>query len=146
MRAAVCRHYGPPEDLELTELPDPEPGPGEVLIQVHAAAANFADALLIANEYQVSVPLPFVPGSELAGEVLAVGAGVSGRKEGDRVFGTVFHGAFAERAVLAAAQATPMPDGSDFAAAAAFGVAYRTAYHAVRSVAEVKEGDWGAPG
>jgi NADPH:quinone reductase len=142
VRALVCRRYGLPENLTVEELPDPVPGPGEVLIKVHAAAANFADALLIANEYQVSVPVPFVPGSELAGEVLAVGAGVPDRKEGDRVFGTTFHGAFAERAVLAAAQATLMPYGSDFAAAAAFGVAYRTAYHALRSVAEVKEGDW----
>lgn len=106
MRALVCRHYGPPEDLEIAELPDPAPGPGEVLIQVRAATANFADALLIANAYQVSAQLPFVPGSELAGEVLAIGADVPGLvpdlKEGDRVFGTAFHGAFAERAVLPA--------------------------------------------
>jgi NADPH:quinone reductase len=142
MRALVCRRYGQPEDLEIAELPDPVPGPGEVLIDVHAAAANFADALLIANSYQVSVPVPFVPGSELAGEVLAVGADVAGLKEGDRVFGTIFNGAFAERALLTVDQAAPMPDGGDFAAAAAFGVAYRTAYHAVRSVAEVKAGDW----
>jgi len=142
MRAIVCRRYGPPEDLELTDLPDPAPGTGEVLIRVHAAAANFADALLIANAYQVSMELPFVPGSELAGEVLAVGAGVVDLKEGDPVFGTAFKGAFAERAVLAAGQVTKMPGGAGFAAAAAFGVAYRTAYHALRSVAEVKEGDW----
>jgi NADPH:quinone reductase len=107
MRALVCRRYGPPEDLELAELPDPVPGPGEILIGVRAAAANFADALVIANAYQVSVQPPFVPGSELAGEVLAVGADVAGLapdlKEGDRVFGTAFHGAFAERAVLLSA-------------------------------------------
>lgn len=142
MRALVCRRYGPPEDLELAELPDPVPGPGEVLVGVRAAAANFADALIIANSYQVSVPPPFVPGSELAGEVLAAGTGVTGLKEGDRVFGTVFHGAFAERVLLPADQATPLPDGTDYGAAAAFGVAYRTAYHAVRSVAEVTAGDW----
>jgi NADPH2:quinone reductase len=142
MRALVCRRYGQPEDLELTDLPDPAPGPGEVLIKVHAAAANFADALLVANAYQVSMELPFVPGSELAGEVLAVGAGVVDLKEGDLAFGTVFKGAFAERAVLAAAQVTKMPGDVGFAAAAAFGVAYRTAYHALRSVAEVRPGDW----
>jgi NADPH2:quinone reductase len=146
MRALVCRRYGPPEDLELAELPDPVPGPGEVLIEVRAAAANFADALLIANAYQVSLELPFVPGSELAGEVRAVGAGVPGLapdlKEGDRVFGTAFHGAFAERAVLPAGQVTRMPDGAGFGEAAAFDVAYRTAYHALRSVAEVSAGDW----
>jgi len=148
VRALVCRRYGQPEDLELAELPDPVPGPGEVLVGVHAAAANFADALVIANSYQVSVPLPFVPGSELAGEVLAVGpdvpspGSVPGLKEGDRVFGPAFHGAFAERAVLPAGQLTRMPDGGDFASAAAFGVAYQTAYHALRSVAGVVPGDW----
>jgi NADPH:quinone reductase len=142
VRALVCRRYGPPEDLELAELPDPAPGPGEVLIQVRAAAANFADALLIANAYQVSAEPPFVPGSELAGQVLAVGAEVTGLERGDLVFGTTFHGAFAQRAVLPAGQVTKMPDGADFGEAAAFDVAYRTAYHALRSVAEVKEGDW----
>jgi NADPH2:quinone reductase len=146
MRALVCRRYGTPEDLELAELADPVPAAGEVLIKVRAAAANFADALLIANAYQVSIELPFVPGSELAGEVLDVGPGGPGLvpdlKEGDRVFGTGFHGAFAERAVLPSGQVTKMPDGADFGEAAAFGVAYRTAYHAVRSVAEVRAGDW----
>src|SRR3984957_10049625 len=137
MRALVCRRYGPPEDLELAELPDPAPGPGDVLVEVRAAAANFADALIIANAYQVSVQPPFVPGSELAGRVLAVGADVTGLKAGDLVFGTAFHGAFAERAGLPAGQVTKMPTGADFGEAAAFGVAYRTAYHALRSVAEV---------
>jgi NADPH2:quinone reductase len=142
VRALVCRRYGPPEELELAQLPDPAPGPGEVLVGVRAAAANFSDVLVTANAYQVSVAPPFVPGSELAGEILAVGADVDGLKEGDPVFGTVFHGAFAERAVLPAAQVTRMPAAADFGAAAAFGVAYRTAYHALRSVAEVKPGDW----
>jgi NADPH:quinone reductase len=142
VRALVCRRYGTPEDLELAELPDPAPGPGEILVGVRAAAANFADALVIANAYQVSIELPFVPGSELAGEVLAVGAEVSGLQAADLVFGTAFHGAFAERAVLPAGQVTKMPPGADFGEAAAFGVAYRTAYHALRSVAEVKAGDW----
>jgi NADPH2:quinone reductase len=142
MRALVCRRYGPPEDLELADLPDPVPGPGDVLIDVRAAAANFADALLIANAYQVSLEPPFVPGSELAGVVLAVGAEVTALKAGDPVFGTAFHGAFAERAILPAGQVTKMPDGADFGEAAAFGVAYRTAYHALRSVAEVSAGDW----
>jgi NADPH2:quinone reductase len=142
MRALVCRRYGPPEDLEVAELPDPEPGPSEVLVGVRVAAVNFPDILLVANSYQVPVPLPFVPGSELAGEVLAVGAGVTDLKEGDRVFGTAITGAFAERAVLAAGQLTKMPGGTGFGEAAAFGVTYRTAYHSLRSVAEVKAGDW----
>jgi len=142
VRALVCRRYGTPEDLELAELPDPVPGAGEVLVGVRAAAVNFADALMIADTYQVSAPLPFVPGSELAGEVLAVGADVPGLEPGDLVFGTTFFGAFAERAVLPASQVTKVPDGTDPAAAAAFGVAYLTAYHALRSVAAVRPGDW----
>jgi NADPH2:quinone reductase len=142
VRALVCRRYGQPEDLEIGELTDPQPGPGDVLIRVRAAAANFADALLIANAYQVSTELPFVPGSELAGEVLDVGADVAGFKAGDRVFGTAFTGAFAECAVLAAGQVSRIPRNAGFPEAAAFGVAYRTAYHALRSVAGVRAGDW----
>lgn len=141
MRAVVCRRYGPPDDLVLEELPDPAPGPGQVVVRVRAAAVNFPDVLLIAGKYQVQIPVPFTPGSELAGEVVAVGEGVELRP-GDRVSGTSFVGAFAEQALLSAAGVTPMPDGVDYAAAAGFGVTYRTAYHALRSVAQVGQGDW----
>jgi NADPH2:quinone reductase len=142
MRALVCRRYGEPEDLEVTELPEPEAGPGEVLVGVRAAAVNFPDVLVIANKYQVPFPLPFVPGSELSGEVLATGEGVSHLHPGDRVFGTCMTGAFAARAVLDVGQVVPMPETAGFAEAAAFGVTYRTAYHALRSVARVRPGDW----
>lgn len=141
MRAVVCRRYGPPEDLVLEEMADPTPAPGEVVVGVRAAAVNFPDVLLIAGQYQVKVPLPFTPGSELAGEVLAAGDGVSLRP-GDRVFGSTMSGAFAERAVLAAQSVSLLPEGVEFATAAAFGVTYRTAYHALRSVARVTPGDW----
>lgn len=141
MRAAVCRRYGPPEDLVIDEVPDPKPGPGEVVIRVRAAAVNFPDVLLIDGKYQVQIPVPFTPGSELAGEVLTVGDGVD-MAPGDRVSGTAFVGAFAEQALLPSAAVSPIPDGAEFAAAAAFGVTYRTAYHALRSVAQVAEGDW----
>lgn len=126
----------------MAELPEPEPGPGEVLVDVRAAAVNFPDVLLVADKYQVPVPLPFVPGSELAGEVLAAGEGVHDLRKGDRVFGTLAVGAFAERAVLRARQVAAMPGQASFAEAAAFGVTYRTAYHALRSVAGVNPGDW----
>ena len=142
MRALVCRHNGPPEELTVEEMPVRGAGPGEVLVGVRAAAVNFPDVLLVAGAYQVPAPLPFVPGSELAGEVLAAGAGVTEFRRGDRVFGTVPGGAFAERAVVPAGRLTLMPTGVDFAEAAAFGVTYRTAYHALRSVAEVGTGDW----
>jgi NADPH2:quinone reductase len=142
MRAALCRAYGPPDTVIVEDVPSPEPGPGEVLVDVRAAAVNFPDVLLLANEYQVSVPVPFTPGSELAGEVVAVGDGVIGIKAGDRVFGTVMIGAFAEQVVLPAGSVSPIPDGLDFRAAAAFGVVYATAYHSLRSVAAVEPGEW----
>ncbi|MDP7706285.1 MULTISPECIES: NADPH:quinone oxidoreductase family protein [unclassified Mycobacterium] len=140
MRAILCNAYGPPEDLVLAEVADPVPAPGQVLVRVHAAAVNFPDVLFIAGKYQVKIPPPFIPGNEIAGEVVAVGTGAS-LHPGQRVFGTTF-GAFAELAVLDATTAEAVPDGVDFGSAAAFGVTYRTAYHALRSVAQVAPGDW----
>lgn len=140
MRAILCNAYGPPEELALAEVADPVPSPGQLLVRVHAAAVNFPDVLFIAGKYQIKIPPPFIPGNEIAGEVVAVGTGVT-TPLGQRVFGTTF-GAFAELAVLDAATAAPVPDGVDFASAAAFGVTYRTAYHALRSVARIAPGDW----
>ena len=144
MRAVVCRSYGPPEDLVVDDVADPTPGPGQLLVRVHAAAVNFPDVLLIAGKYQIKIPVPFTPGSELAGEVVAAGPGSDGApfRPGDRVFGATPTGAFAELALLDAHQMSVIPDGTDFAPAAAFGVTYRTAYHALRSIAQVADGDW----
>ncbi len=141
MRAVLCRSYGTPEDLVIDDLPDPAAGPGQLLVRVHAAAVNFPDVLLIAGKYQIKVPVPFIPGSELAGEVVAAGDGAPFRP-GQRVSATTPTGSFAELAVLDAGSVSLVPDGVDFASAAAFGVTYRTAYHALRSVAEVAQGDW----
>lgn len=140
MRAVVCRSYGTPEDLVLEDVDDPVAGPGQLLVRVHAAAVNFPDVLFIAGKYQVKIPPPFIPGNEIAGEVIAAGDGAPFRP-GQRVAGTTF-GAFAEQALLDASQATLVPDDADFASAAAFGVTYRTAYHALRSTAPVAQGDW----
>ena len=141
MRAVVCHSYGPPEDLVVDEVADPVPGPGQLVVRVHAAAVNFPDVLMIEGKYQVKAPVPFTPGSELAGEVIAVGEGVSYRP-GQRVSATTFVGAFAEQTLLHSAMVTEIPDAVDFASAAAFGVTYRTAYHALRSIAAVEPGDW----
>jgi NADPH:quinone reductase len=141
MRAVVCRSYGKPEDLVIDDIAEPAPGPGQLLVRVHAAAVNFPDVLLIAGKYQIKIPVPFIPGSELAGEVVAVGEGAPFRP-GQRVFATTPTGAFAEQALLDAASAALIPDNADFASAAAFGVTYRTAYHALRSIAEVAKGEW----
>ncbi|OBK23042.1 NADPH:quinone oxidoreductase [Mycobacterium asiaticum] len=140
MRAIVCNAYGPPEDLVLAEVADPVPAPGQALVRVHAAAVNFPDVLFVAGKYQIKIPPPFTPGNEIAGEVVAVGEGAA-FSTGQRVFGTTF-GAFAELALLDATTGAPIPDGVDFASAAAFGVTYRTAYHSLRSVAGVAAGDW----
>lgn len=141
MRAVLCRQYGPPEDLVVEEVPDPTPGPGTMVVRVRAAAVNFPDVLLIDGKYQLKIPPPFTPGSELAGDVIAVGDGVP-FSPGDRVVGTSFVGAFAEQALVPATSVTVIPDGVDYAAAAGFGVTYRTAYHALRSIAQVGAGDW----
>jgi NADPH:quinone reductase len=142
MRAVVCRSYGPPENLVVDDdVADPVPGPAQLVVRVHAAAVNFPDVLMIEGKYQVKAPVPFTPGSELAGEVIAVGEGVSWHP-GQRVSSATFVGAFAEQALLYSAGVAEIPDGVDYASAAAFGVTYRTAYHALRSIADVGPGDW----
>lgn len=145
MRAAVCRRYGPPEVVNVEEWPDPQVGPGQVRVRVAAAAVNFPDALLVADRYQVSVPVPFVPGSEFAGVVAAVGADVGEAPDdvavGDRVRGTTLVGAFAEQVVVDASVLRVVSDGIDLAVAAASGVAHSTAHHVLRSVARVEEGE-----
>ena len=141
MRAALCPAYGPPEVVGVEDLASPSIGPGQVRVRVEAAAVNFPDVLLVANQYQVSVPPPFVPGSEFAGEVLEVAGDVTAFSPGDRVFGTVMVGAFAEEVAVAHTSITPIPDGVEARSAAAFGVAHRTAYHVLRSVAAVQPGE-----
>ena len=141
MRAAVCPAYGPPEVLRIEERPSPTVGQGQVRVRVTTAAVNFPDVLLIAGEYQISVPPPFIPGSEFAGEVVEVGDGTEGFAVGDRVAGTGLYGAFADEVAVPVDGLTHLPDGVDEHTAAAFGVAYRTAYHTLRSMARIQPGD-----
>ena len=125
MRAAMCRAYGGPEVVEINDVPSPAIGPGLVRVSVRASAVNFPDVLLIADRYQVSVPVPFVPGSEFAGEVTEVGKGVKAPVPGERVFGSTMVGAFAQEVVVPASSLTTTPPDVEDEAAAAFGVAYR---------------------
>jgi NADPH2:quinone reductase len=141
MRAAVCPGYGPPDVVRIDERPSEPLTPGQVRVKVGAAAVNFPDVLLIADEYQISVPPPFVPGSEFAGLIVETSDGAGGFAVGERVTGTGLFGAFAEEVVVPAAGLSRIPDGVDDRTAAAFGVAYRTAYHTLRSMARVQEGD-----
>ncbi|MQY27730.1 NADPH:quinone oxidoreductase family protein [Nocardia aurantia] len=140
VRAVVCHAYGPPESVRLEELPAPDLAAGQARVRVSAAAVNFPDVLVLANEYQVKVPTPFVPGSEYAGVVTEVAADVTTVTVGDRVTGTGIVGAFAEQVTVAATGLTAIPTGVDFRDAAAFGVAHRTAYHTLRSVARLEAG------
>jgi NADPH:quinone reductase len=141
VRAAVCREYGPPEAVAVEDLPSPTLGPGQVRVRVSAAAVNFPDVLLVANRYQLSAPVPFVPGSEFAGVVAWVADDVDGVSVGDRVTGTAMVGAFAEEVVVGASAVRPIPAGVDTRHAAAFGVAHRTAFHVLRSVAALHPGE-----
>jgi NADPH2:quinone reductase len=141
VRAAICREYGPPEAVRVEEVAPVVAGPGQVRVRIHAAAVNFPDVLIVADRYQVHLPPPFVPGSEFAGVVTEVGEGVTTVDVGARVFGTGISGAFAEEAVVGAATLAPVPDTVPAHLAAAFGVAHRTAYHALQSVARLAPGD-----
>ncbi len=97
MRALVVRQHGPLDSLRLETLPDPRPGPDDVLVDVHAASVNFPDLLVIGGTYQNLPPTPFVPGKDLAGTVAAVGANASAFKPGDRVFHDKFGAGTVER-------------------------------------------------
>ncbi|HUN31571.1 MAG TPA: NADPH:quinone oxidoreductase family protein [Trebonia sp.] len=136
MRAAVCRQFGPPESISVEDdFPAPTLAAGQVRVRVAAAAVNFPDVLLAANQYQLTVPVPFIPGSEFAGVISEVGDGRAGFAVGMRVMGTVMVGAFAEEVVVAPRSLALIPPGVPAEAAAAFGVAHRTAYHALRTIA-----------
>src|ERR1700716_648922 len=104
MKAVLCKQYGPPETLVVEDVPSPRAGPGEAVVSVKAASINFPDVLIIQNKYQFKPPLPFSPGSELAGVVKEVGAGGSGFKPRDRVIAFTGYGAFAEEGKTEAAR------------------------------------------
>jgi NADPH2:quinone reductase len=113
-----------------------------VVVDVTAAAVNFPDLLFIANRYQVPAPLPFTPGSEFAGRVAAVGAGVTGLAPGDLVYGSTFTGAMAEKVLVKASAVAPVPPGLSLVEAAAFRVTYLTAYHALVTAGGLRPGQW----
>src|ERR671937_3187726 len=141
MKAVLCKQYGPPQSLVLEELPSPQPGPGEVVVTVKAASVNFPDVLIIQNKYQFKPPLPFSPGSELAGVVKEVGSGVSGWRAGDRVIAFTTYGAFAEEVKTDAARLLPLPAGMDFVHGAAFLLTYGTSEHALRDRGALEAGE-----
>src|SRR5260221_10078353 len=120
MKAILCKQFGPPESLVVEDLPSPRAGRGEVVISVKAASVNFPDVLIIQNKYQFKPPLPFSPGSELAGVVKEVGEGVANVRVGDRVMAFTTYGAFAEEVKTEAIRLVPLPGKMDFVTGAAF--------------------------
>jgi NADPH2:quinone reductase len=141
MKAVLCKEWGPAESLVLEDVPVREPGPGEVRVRVRAAGVNFPDVLIIQKKYQMQPPLPFSPGSEAAGEVISVGAGVTHVKPGDPVMAYTGLGCFAEEVVAPADKVMRMPEGLSFETAAAFTLTYGTSWHAIRDRAALKAGE-----
>lgn len=141
MRALVCHAYGPIETLRIEERPKPEPGAGEILIKVGAAGVSFAAMLGVQGKHQNKPPLPYVPGNEIAGEIVALGDGVKDLTVGQRIATGGSRGGFAEYAVTLAANAAIIPDGMPYAEATNFPTLYPTAYGALKWKANLQPGE-----
>lgn len=141
MRALICRNWGDIDTLELGEMPVPEPGPGQVLLDIVATSANYADAIMVAGNYQTKPEFPFAPGLEGAGLVVKLGKGVENLKIGDRVMAKLAHGGFAEQAVAEASETWSLFDRMSFVDGAAFAVAYLSAHVALRWQGRLEAGE-----
>lgn len=141
MKAILSKTPGEPSELVLEEVPDPEPGRGEVVVTVAACGVNFPDSLIIQDRYQFKPQRPFSPGGEISGTVTAVGPGVSRVKEGERVIGWLNWGGMAEKAVVEEARCIAMPDAMPFDEAAAFIMTYGTSYYALKQRGALAPGE-----
>lgn len=143
MRAMVCAAFGGPEVLVARDVPDPPPpGPGEVTVRIRTRGVQYVDVLMLAGKYQFRPEPPFIPGGEAAGEVLAVGPGVTAFHPGDRVMSRHTLGALAELGNAKADLCDPVPAGMRLEAAGVFRAAYTTAYHALLQRGRLKSGEW----
>ena len=141
MKALASLAPGDATTLQLVDLPDPTPGPGQVVVDVRACAANFPDSLIIEDKYQFKPERPFAPGGEVAGLIAAVGEGVADWKVGDRVIGLSLHGGMAEKMRLDAIDLFRLPQERDFAEGAAFFFTYGTTIYALKDRGHIKPGD-----
>lgn len=141
MKAVVCRELGDLSVLRLEDIPLLEPGEGEVKIRVRACGINFADALMVAGKYQRKISPPFVPGFEVAGEIIELGNGVEDLTCGMQVMGMAESGGYAEEAIMRASALTPLPAGLDHTLAASFAVTYGTSYMALTHRARLGSGE-----
>jgi len=140
MRALRSHAVGGPETLQLDDLPDPKAGSGELLVRVRAAAINFPDTLIIEDKYQLKPPRPFAPGGEVAGEVEAVGEGVSGWAVGDRLVAVPGFGGLSEKIVINARTAFRLPEERSFVEGAALLLTYATSIHALLDRGKLQAG------
>jgi NADPH:quinone reductase len=138
----LVKQFGAPQQLSLEDLPTPEPGPGEVLIDARAIGVNFPDLLVIEGTYQILPEPPFSPGKEVAGVVGAVGPGVESPKVGERVMAQVEHGGYREQVLAEANNVAVLPESVGFEAGAAFGLGYLTVYFGLVRRARLKPGEW----
>lgn len=141
MKALLSRRPGGPESLELAEIDDPVPGPGQLLVRVKACAINYPDVLIIEDKYQFKPARPFAPGGEIAGLVEQVGEGVSGWSPGDRVIAMLGHGGLAEKVLVGAATALPLPAERGFEEGSALILTYATTIHALLDRGGLKAGE-----
>jgi len=141
MKAWRVDAFGPVESAVYGDGPSPQLRPGEVMVEVAAASVNFPDLLMIQGLYQTKPALPFVPGRDAAGTVVALGSGAAGLRVGDRVAAMAVHGAFAERVAVPAARCYPIPDALPFDAAAAMVTVYATAFVALAKRAQARKGE-----
>lgn len=141
MKAILCHRYGTADELELSDLPQPDAGEGEVVVKVAAAALNFFDTLLIAGKYQIKPDFPFSPAAEFAGTVHSVGKDVTTFAPGDRVMSYAAYGAAREFVVAEASRLVRIPDNLDFERAAGLSVTYGTTIHALKDRAKLQPGE-----
>jgi NADPH:quinone reductase len=141
MRALICKAFGPLESLTVEDVPDPKPGPGQIIVGVRACAVNFPDVLIGQGKYQFKPTPPFSPGGEVAGVIEAVGQGVEGLRVGDRVTAFGPFGGLAEKLSTDPMHVVKMPDGLDFVTASCMTTAYGTTLHALRDRAQLKPGE-----
>jgi NADPH2:quinone reductase len=142
MRAVVCHEFAPIDQLSVEERDDPEPGEGKVVVAVRAAGVNFVDGLFVQGRYQIKPPLPFTPGGEVAGDVVAVGPGVDGIAVGDRVLAMPWLGGFASHVELAAGGVVPIPGALTYGQAAALVQSYGTMLFSFTRRIRLQAGEW----
>ena len=142
MRAVVCQSFAEPEQLVVQQLDTPPCGPGQVRVHVWASGLNYVDALFVQGRYQIRPALPFVPGSEIAGEVTEVGDDVEGVEVGDRVMASVGLGGFADEIVLSPAQLMSIPDRLSYGQAATMTQSYATAWFSLTRRTVVRPEEW----